>query len=91
MPLVLAVMMAAVIASAAQWWFAARPLAPSVTRFFGSPPEKSTFVTFGRVSTSVVISPDGSKLAFSARDASGKVLLWIRPIDSLTAAPAEHR
>ena len=51
------------------------------------PPEKTTFVTFNRVGTSVVISPDGSKLAFTARDASGKVLLWVRPIDSLTAQP----
>ena len=51
------------------------------------PPEKTTFVTFKRTATSVVISPDGSKLAFTARDASGKVLLWIRPIDALTAQP----
>jgi Tol biopolymer transport system component len=28
------------------------------------------------------ISPDGRYLAYTARDASGKVLLWVRPLDS---------
>ncbi len=81
------------IAGAAAWWSASRAIAPAVTRFFVYPPEKSTFVTSGRtsfsVATSVAISPDGSKLAFTARDASRKVLLWIRPIDSLTAQPLQ--
>jgi hypothetical protein len=34
-----------------------------------------------------LISPDGTKLAFLARDNTGKILLWIRPIDSLNAEP----
>jgi serine/threonine protein kinase len=75
------------VAGATSWWSASRSVAPSVTRFFVDPPEKTTFVTSSRTGTSVVISPDGSKLAFTARDASGKVLLWMRPIDSLTAQP----
>ena len=75
------------IVGAIAWWSASRSITPSVTRFSVYPPEKTTFVTNGRTGTSVVISPDGSKLAFTARDASGKVLLWIRPIDSLTAQP----
>jgi serine/threonine protein kinase len=33
------------------------------------------------------ISPDGRRLAFVARDSSGKSLLWVRPLDSLTAQP----
>jgi eukaryotic-like serine/threonine-protein kinase len=33
------------------------------------------------------ISPDGRKLAFVAADASGKTMLWVRPLDSLTAQP----
>ncbi len=33
------------------------------------------------------LSPDGRRLAFVARDASGKTLLWLRPIDSLAAQP----
>jgi serine/threonine protein kinase len=75
------------IAGASAWWSASRSVTPSVTRFFVDPPEKTTFVTSSRTGTSVAISPDGSKLAFTARDASGKVLLWMRPIDSLTAQP----
>ena len=78
-PVVLSALAAATITSAALGWLAPRPLAPSVTRFFVDPPEKNTFVTFGRSITSVVVSPDGGTLAFSAQDASGKVLLWIRP------------
>ena len=79
------------VAGAAAWWSASRSIAPLVTRFLVYPPEKSTFVTFSRTAfnptASVAISPDGSKLAFSARDVSGKVLLWMRPIDSLAAQP----
>jgi Tol biopolymer transport system component len=33
------------------------------------------------------ISPDGRKLAFVAVDASGKTLLWVRPLDALIAQP----
>ena len=33
------------------------------------------------------MSPDGRRLAFVARDSSGKALIWIRPLDSLTAQP----
>src|ERR1700726_3403677 len=33
------------------------------------------------------ISQDGHRLAFVARDSVGKSLLWVRPLDSLTAQP----
>ncbi len=36
---------------------------------------------------SLSISPDGRHLAFRATDASGKSLLWVRPLDSLSAQP----
>jgi serine/threonine protein kinase len=77
------------VVGATAWWFASRQVTQSVTRFFVYPPEKTTFVTLNRVGTSVAISPDGSKLAFAARDGSGKILLWVRPIDSLTAQPLQ--
>ena len=35
---------------------------------------------------SAVISPDGTRLVFSGVDATGKVQLWVRPLDSYTAA-----
>src|SRR5437667_4358764 len=31
------------------------------------------------------VSPDGRKLAFTAQDSSGRVLLWIRSLGSLSA------
>ena len=65
-------------------WDPSRPIA-TVTRFFITPPDKTAFVINGRPGASGAISPDGSKLAFTARDAGGKTLLSIRPIDSLSA------
>jgi eukaryotic-like serine/threonine-protein kinase len=48
------------------------------------PPEKASFETsLGPV----VISPDGTKLAFVARVAGGSAGLWVRPLDALTAQP----
>ncbi|MDQ5856731.1 MAG: hypothetical protein M3542_00445, partial [Acidobacteriota bacterium] len=31
------------------------------------------------------VSPDGTRVAFSARDADDQILLWVRPLDSLDA------
>jgi Tol biopolymer transport system component len=35
----------------------------------------------------LALSPDGGRLAFVAPDAGGRFMLWIRPIDALTAQP----
>jgi len=35
----------------------------------------------------VTISPDGQRVAFTATNAEGKRLLWVRPLDSLIAQP----
>ncbi len=43
-------------------------------------PEKSSL-------RAAVLSPDGTRLVFVARDTSGKNLLWIRALDSLTVQP----
>ena len=56
-------------------------------RSFILPPEKTTFVTTGLQSGPVAVSPDGQRLAFTAADSSGKHLLWVRPLDSLSAQP----
>jgi len=69
-------------------WYVGRPAAGSVTRFLVAAPENTAFSLAARISAAAAaISPDGSKLAFTVRDATGKVLLWVRPIDSLTAQP----
>jgi Tol biopolymer transport system component len=35
----------------------------------------------------MVLSPDGTRMAFIARDASGKRLLWVRGLNAVTAQP----
>jgi serine/threonine protein kinase/Tol biopolymer transport system component len=35
----------------------------------------------------LAVSPDGRRLAFVAPDATGRVMLWIRPLESLAAQP----
>jgi serine/threonine protein kinase len=56
------------------------PVETQTSRFFVSPPEKSTLGT-------VTVSPDGRRLAFITRDAAGETQLWVRPLDSLAAQP----
>jgi eukaryotic-like serine/threonine-protein kinase len=63
--------------------------APAVARFFVFPPDKNNFASgVPQVTAAVgIISPDGTMLAFTAVDNSGRALLWLRPIDSLKAQP----
>jgi eukaryotic-like serine/threonine-protein kinase len=74
-----------VLLAASTAWFALRPGSPqSVVRFSISPPENARFISNGMTS----ISPDGRVLAFVADPAPGKNrVLWIRPLDKLTAQP----
>jgi serine/threonine protein kinase len=55
----------------------------SVNKFSILPPQK-TFLMAGQAP---LISPDGSVLAFVAMDVSGKSLLYLRPLNSLSAQP----
>ncbi|MEP6904946.1 MAG: DUF4126 family protein, partial [Gemmatimonadales bacterium] len=50
-------------------------------RFQILPPPQSTFVTIA------VLSPDGRQIAFDAPGPDGRVLLWVRSLDSLDARP----
>ncbi|MGH9317790.1 MAG: protein kinase domain-containing protein, partial [Thermoanaerobaculia bacterium] len=49
------------------------------------PPEKSSFRFVGEGAGPVAVSPHGSTLAFGATDSSGKMLLWVRPLDMPSA------
>src|SRR5205823_11366400 len=60
----------------------AAPIEPS--QFVLMPPEQTHFDSD---SNSQSISPDGHQIAFVARGADGRSLLWIRPVDSLAARP----
>ena len=49
------------------------------------PPESKWFVSKG--AGHFALSPDGSTLAFVARDSGGANVLWIRPLDGLASRP----
>jgi serine/threonine protein kinase len=51
------------------------------------PPEKATFELTGNDAGPPVLSPDGLRLAFVAKNADGKQMLWIRPLNSAVAQP----
>jgi len=51
------------------------------------PPPGTSFATMTPTSGPPVLSPDGTRLAFTARDEKGKVLLYVRALTSLAAQP----
>jgi serine/threonine protein kinase len=51
------------------------------------PPPGTSFVTMLPASGPAVLSPDGTRIAFTARDDKSKVLLYVRPLASLSAQP----
>ena len=51
------------------------------------PPPGTSFVTMIPTSGPPVLSPDGTRLAFTARDDKGKILLYVRMMTSLAAQP----
>jgi serine/threonine protein kinase len=51
------------------------------------PPEKSTFLLTGNTAGPPALSPDGLRIAFAAKNADGKQVLWIRPLNSAAAQP----
>jgi len=59
------------------------PLDRATTMLSVLPPEQATISS----TAAPALSPDGRRLAFVAKDSTGKVMLWIRSLDSLVAAP----
>jgi len=78
---------AAVLALAvgAALWAPWRPAPPTakLVRFQIPLPEKTTLLTV----PGFALSPDGSKLAYYARDAAGVRRLWVRAMDTLESRP----
>jgi eukaryotic-like serine/threonine-protein kinase len=59
-------------------------------RFQVPPPEKGFFGSLSGIGAGMsgaTISPDGTRLAFVATDASGHTGLWVRPLESNVARP----
>ena len=50
-------------------------------------PEKTNFLLTGNSSGPPVLSPDGLRIAFVAKNADGRQMLWIRPLNSAVAQP----
>jgi eukaryotic-like serine/threonine-protein kinase len=63
------------------------PRSVQVVRSSILPPTDTSFVTMLPASGPPVLSPDGTRLAFTARDEKSKVLLYVRSLTSLTARP----
>src|SRR4030095_16874963 len=61
------------------------PARPIITEIL--PPEKTQFSFEFFTGGPPVLSPDGTAVAFSAKDANGRQMLWIRSFDSLAARP----
>jgi eukaryotic-like serine/threonine-protein kinase len=51
------------------------------------PPAGTSFITMLPASGPAVLSPDGARIAFTARDDKSKILLYVRALASLTAQP----
>lgn len=62
-------------------YFSRKPPARSPVRLALATPDNTT------LPTNVTVSPDGQRVAFVATNTEGKHLLWVRPLDSLTAQP----
>jgi len=58
----------------------AAPREARAIRFFVSPPEQSSL-------NAALISPDGRSLAMRVVDSSGRLSLWLRPLNSLESHP----
>jgi eukaryotic-like serine/threonine-protein kinase len=67
--------------------FSAAPRVEPVVRSSILPPAGGAFVMMAVESGPPVLSPDGTRLAFTARDEKGKVALYVRPLNSTTAQP----
>jgi len=68
---------------AALYFYRTRDTQPAL-RFTVPAPEKVLFDA-SQIGFLPAVSPDGTRLAFTARDAAGAIHLWIRPFDTLTA------
>lgn len=77
---VTAILFIAAIAFAVAF-FSRQPAERRSVRLALAAPENTT------LASNVTVSPDGQRVTFVATNSEGKHLLWVRPLDSLTAQP----
>jgi Tol biopolymer transport system component len=63
-------------------YFRRAPVETPILRSSILPPEKTAFEVGGEDCGSLTISPDGRRITFVAKDAEGRKLLWLRPLDA---------
>jgi eukaryotic-like serine/threonine-protein kinase len=83
-----AIAVVAALALGAFAYFHRAPEEAQAVRFLISPPDTWSLPprgSTGAVTLPLSVSPDGRRIAFVARSAEGKYLLWVRPLDTLTA------
>jgi len=72
------------------WMYRNRaPTGGRVVRSYTKAMPNSSFVVFGGTGAGFALSPDGRQLAYVATISEGKVLLWVRPVDSMKARSLE--
>ena len=79
-----AVLAAAVIAAVFFYLRRTPPVEKQAVRFTIGPPEKGAF-SMGLSNAAIELSPDGSKVAFSASTGNSAPQLWVRALDSQSA------
>ncbi|MGE5414817.1 MAG: protein kinase domain-containing protein, partial [Syntrophomonadaceae bacterium] len=60
--------------------------APVIKSFLLAPPKVEMDLSGASAST-LTVSPDGRQVTFAAKNAEGKTVLWLRPLDSMEAKP----
>ena len=84
----LGAMLVAALGLGAIAYYRRAPAAVEATRFFVSPPDGWTLARQTQGDPAVgplAVSPDGRRVAFVARNASGGTLIWLRSLDTLAA------
>jgi serine/threonine protein kinase len=88
LPWIAAALAVALAVGFAAAYIRATSVRPRPVRAYVLPPDKTHF-TFNGATGGAILSPDGTRIVFAASDDSGRKLLWLRPLDSLTAQPLE--
>jgi len=68
-------------------YFSLAPHPGPVVRSFIEAPPGMSYITLSPSAGPPAISPDGTRLVFTARDEKGNPMLYLRPLSSLTAQP----